>query len=75
MLLLKVTKKLECGVVNASEYQCDMCKRFITKKQRYLVAVSDLAGDATKKKWDLCPKCMKTIEKNVANWYNRVINK
>lgn len=73
MLLKKTVRRLDKGIYNESEYSCDMCRRNITKNRRYLLGISEIGGDSMKKRWDLCPKCMKTIEKNVAMWYDKFI--
>ena len=74
MLNQKIIKKVGERYVNVGKYTCDMCKKEIEKKDRFLVAISQRGKDPTRKRWDLCPKCMKTIDKNVALWYDKVIN-
>jgi len=61
--------------VSTSKYVCDMCRKELKKQDRILIATSQKGKDKTIKKWDLCERCMKVIEKNIAVWYNKVISK
>lgn len=63
------------GRDNKSEYICDMCKKELHKSQRILLATSDIGRDPLKKRYDLCEKCMKIIEKNISVWYDKIVNK
>lgn len=61
--------------VSTSKYICDMCRKELKKEDRILIATSQKGKDKTIKKWDLCERCMKVIEKNIEVWYNKVISK
>lgn len=53
-----------------SEAECDMCKVRIAGIDRVSIKVG-LGNNNPKKKWDLCKKCYKKIEKAVKNYYSR----
>lgn len=53
---------------SASKYECDMCKNKISAIDRMAISVAQSYGNS-KKKWDLCQKCYKKVEKAVENWY------
>ena len=59
--------------VSTSKYVCDMCRKELKKQDRILIATSEKGKDKTIKKWDVCQNCMKILEKNIAQWYNRII--
>lgn len=67
---VRITKK--DGLINNTKYQCDMCRKNINKSQRIAVFTTETGLDTSRKKWDLCERCMKTIEKNVNLWYSRI---
>jgi predicted Zn-dependent protease len=52
-----------------------MCRKPLTKEQRIAIYVSEPGGDVQRKKHDVCEKCMKTIEKNIKIWYDKIVNK
>lgn len=53
-----------------SEAECDMCKIRIAGVDRVSIKVG-LGNDNAKKKWDLCKKCYKKLERAVENYYSR----
>ena len=75
MLIEKCLKGFKNGFKGASKYECDMCKKSILKEDRYLVSISEKGRDVAQKRWDLCDRCMKIIEKNVSIWYKKVREK
>ncbi len=73
MLVKKDITSQNGKIVNTSQYKCDMCRKILTKQQRIVLSTTDIGGDPLKKRYDLCEKCMKTIEKNVSIWYDKFI--
>ena len=71
MLIEKSLKGFKGGFKSTSKYECDMCKKSMTKEDRYLVSTSEKGRDVAQKRWDLCDKCMKIIEKNISIWYKK----
>lgn len=71
MLIEKSLKGFKGGFKGTSKYECDMCRRNMLKEDRYLVSTSEKGRDVAQKRWDLCERCMKIIEKNVAIWYKK----
>ena len=50
-----------------SKYQCDMCGVGLESKERNIIYVAE--GYATmNKKWDLCPRCYKKLNKAIKNY-------
>lgn len=70
---VRITKKDGC--INMTDYQCDMCKKIIKLSERYGIGVTDLGCGTYRKKWDLCAKCMRSLERNVNLWYARLEEK
>lgn len=75
MLIEKALTNFHGRIINASRYVCDMCRKPMAKQDRILISKSNKGEDISRKKWDLCESCMKTIEKNVNLWYDRIVNK
>lgn len=75
MLIEKGIAGYQGRIINVSKYQCDMCRKPLTKEQRIAIYVSEPGGDVQRKKYDVCEKCMKTIEKNIKIWYDKIVNK
>ena len=75
MLIDKGIVNYQGKIINASKYQCDMCRKPISKKERALISTSEIGGDICRKKWDLCARCMKILEKNINLWYDKIVNK
>ena len=75
MLLEKGIAGYQGRMINASKYQCDMCRKCLTKEERILIYTSEPGGDVQRKKWDVCERCMKILEKNVNLWYDKIVNK
>lgn len=46
-------------------YRCDKCKRETTRKDNYGIFIKEAENKQPKKKWDLCEKCYKSLEKGV----------
>lgn len=67
---IRITKK--DGLINNTQYQCDMCRKKVTKWERASISCTDIGGSTPRKKWDLCEHCMKVLEKNVDLWYSRI---
>ena len=53
-----------------SKYQCDMCKNKTSAKDRMVISIAK-NYENSKKKWDLCPKCYKKVERAVENWHKK----
>jgi hypothetical protein len=53
-----------------SKYECDMCKKKISAIERVVLSKAEHFENA-KKKWDLCKKCYKKVEKGVENYHKR----
>lgn len=53
-----------------TKYRCDMCKTKISTLERITINTSQ-GYENFKKKWDLCKKCFKKVEKAVENYYSR----
>ena len=75
MLLEKKITGYNGRLINASRYQCDMCKKNMIKDQRISIYLSEPGGDVQRKGWDVCEKCMKIIDKNIKMWYDRAVKK
>lgn len=75
MLIDKAVVSYQGKIINPSKYTCDMCRKPLEKKDRILIYTGNKGEDVTRKKWDLCEKCMRTIEKNVNLWYDRIVSK
>lgn len=50
-----------------SKYECDMCKNKISAVERMAISVAQSYGNS-KKKWDLCPRCYRKVEKAIENY-------
>lgn len=75
MLIKKDIASRNGKIINTSQYTCDMCEKPLRKMQRIRVMATEIGGEVALKKWDLCEKCMKIIEKNVKIWYGKIVNK
>lgn len=53
-----------------SKYECDMCKNKISAVERMAISVAQSYGNS-KKKWDLCLRCYRKVEKAIENWHKR----
>lgn len=51
-----------------SEAECDMCKVRIAGVDRVSIKVG-LGNNNPKKKWDLCQKCYKKVERAIEKWH------
>jgi hypothetical protein len=75
MIVTKPTYNYYTKVKTATQYSCDMCHKIMEKPEKITLYTSNAGDNKPLKKYDLCKKCMKTIEKNVKLWYDRIINK
>lgn len=75
MLIKKSITGYNGMIINTSEYVCDMCRKPLKKEQRILIGTTETGKDIIRKKWDLCEKCMKIIEKNIEIWYDKITSK
>lgn len=54
-----------------SKYRCDMCKIQISPLKR--VVINKAQGyENPKKKWDLCEKCYRKVERAIDNWHIKI---
>lgn len=51
-----------------SKYECDMCKKKMSSIDRIGVSIAQ-NYENTKKRWDLCKKCYKKLERAVERYY------
>lgn len=75
MIITKHTYNYYKQTKTPTQYECDMCKKLMEKPERITLYTSKIGETKPLKKYDLCKKCMKTIEKNVNLWYSRIIEK
>lgn len=75
MLIEKDVRIARGNCINNTKYECDMCRKVLKLEERYGVGMTELGRGTYKKKWDLCAKCMKTLEHNVDIWYSRLKSK
>lgn len=54
-----------------SKFLCDMCRKMIINRDRYVIYVGR-KSEAHTKKWDLCEDCYKILNKNINTWYARL---
>ena len=50
---------------NNTIYKCDRCKRKITRENNYKVFIKTNTDKQPVKKWDLCDRCYKSLEKGI----------
>ena len=55
-----------------SKYKCDMCKVLISPINRVVVNIAK-GYENPKKKWDLCTKCFKKVEKAIEKYYEKFL--
>lgn len=75
MIVTKHTYNYHSNVKTPTMYSCDMCRKLIQKPEKITLYTSEIGDTKPLKKYDLCKKCMKTIEKNVNLWYSRIKEK
>lgn len=75
MLIVKHTYNYHNQTKTPTKYSCDMCRKVIEKPEKITVYTSRIGETKPIKKFDLCKKCMRIIEKNVNIWYDRIENK
>ena len=49
---------------NKSTYVCDRCKVYISNLNRKAIFIAE-GIEAPRKKWDLCQKCYKALERGI----------
>lgn len=72
MLVSEKYVKHSRGASKECTYKCDMCRKTIKKDERIVCGMSQLGNYCLTKKWDLCERCVKILEKNVNLWYSRI---
>lgn len=50
---------------NKTTYKCDRCKKVITRKNDYKVFIKQVEDKQPVKKWDLCDRCYKSLQKGM----------
>ena len=53
------------------KYQCDRCKAEITTKTRYQLALAKPNTNVKIKYADLCPRCMKALDRGIRKGINK----
>lgn len=62
-MLYQIDKKCKSNTI----YECDRCKSKIVAINNHAIYVKEAYGHPIKK-WDLCERCYKSLERGVKKW-------